>query len=112
LSSSLHLSLDEPFVIAAERVAEYTYTQRHYQQCIAVCHMALRADPGADDVTAWLLRAYAQKRSYVELEQTYHNYLHAAAVDLQSAESQQDLVVQTYKNLGRVRVVGGWATPI
>ncbi|HEU5102638.1 MAG TPA: bacterial transcriptional activator domain-containing protein [Roseiflexaceae bacterium] len=99
------------FVIAAERLAEYAYTQRRYQQCIAVCRRALRADPGADDVTAWLLRAYAQQKSYGELERTYHSYLRAAAVDLKSADSQQDLAVQTYKTLGRVHAVGIWAVP-
>ncbi len=47
------------FVIAAERVAEHAYAQAQYAQWIGACALALDADPAADEVVVWLLRAYA-----------------------------------------------------
>jgi DNA-binding SARP family transcriptional activator len=105
-SQERHDLLMNAFVIAAERLAECAYTQRRYRQCIALCRQALHVDPVADDVTAWRLRACARLGLYGELERVYRGYLRASAVDLQSAEAQQDIVIQTYQGLKRARAVG------
>jgi DNA-binding SARP family transcriptional activator len=91
------------FVIAAERLAEHAFEQRLYHQCIEICAPAIDADPAADDVVAWLLRAYAAAGQYADLEHAYRSYLHAAGLDAQSAAGQQDSVVQLYQSLGRAR---------
>ena len=56
------------FMIAAERIAEYTYSQRQYKQCIAICTAALDTDDAADEIIVWLMRAYAQEGRQAELE--------------------------------------------
>jgi DNA-binding SARP family transcriptional activator len=96
--------LTSSFVIAAERMADYTYGQGHYQQCIDVCSWAIDADPTADEMVIWLLRAYAQVELYAELEQTYRSYLRVSRLDAQSDAGRQDAVVQLYQALGRARV--------
>src|SRR4051812_32280058 len=66
--------LRSSFVIAAERVAEHAYEQGLYSQCIDTCALALDAEPGADEVVTWLLRAYAGAGLYAELEHAYRSY--------------------------------------
>jgi DNA-binding SARP family transcriptional activator len=105
-SQERHDLLMNMFVITAERLAEHAYGQRRYRQCIALCRQALCVDPAADDVTAWLLRACARVGLYDELERAYRGYLHAAMVEPESAELQQDIVAQTYQGLNRARAVG------
>jgi DNA-binding SARP family transcriptional activator len=105
-SQERHDMLMNAFVIAVERLAEYAYTMRRYQQCIGLCRQALRADPCADDVTAWLLRACTRMSMYTEVEQVYRSYLRAASVALQGSDAQQHLVGQKYMSLGRARAVG------
>jgi len=91
------------FVIAAERLAEHAYDQGQYSQCIDTCALALDAEPAADEMVTWLLRAYARAGLYAELEHGYRGYLHAAGLDAGSAAGQQDAVVQLYQSLGRAR---------
>jgi DNA-binding SARP family transcriptional activator len=95
--------LANSFMIAAERLAEHTCTRRQYKQCLSVCSIAIDADPTADEVVVWLLRAYAQAESYAELEHAYQSYLRAARLDAHSAEGQQDPVVRVYQSLGRAQ---------
>ncbi len=96
--------LRSSFVIAAERLAEHAYDQGLYRQCIDTCALALDAEPDADEVVTWMLRAYAGAGLYAELEHSYRSYLHAAQLDALSHTGQQDAVVQLYQSLGRVRV--------
>ena len=91
------------FVIAAERLAEYRFTQQQYNQCIDICILALDADPTADDLMVWLLRACAAVGLSAELEHAYRSYARAAGLDTRSTEGSHDLVVQTYLDLGRTR---------
>ena len=105
-SRERHDLLMNVFVITAERLAEYAYAQRRYRQCIALCRQALHVDPAADDVTAWLLRACARVGLYDELERAYRGYLHSSMANIESSESQQDIVVQAYQDLKRARAVG------
>jgi DNA-binding SARP family transcriptional activator len=69
------------FVIASERLAEYAFTQRQHRHCVALCRRALEADPTAEDVTGWLMRAYARLGLWVEYEQAYQHYLAAQPAD-------------------------------
>jgi hypothetical protein len=93
-------------VIAAERMAEYAYARQDYQKCVMVCGQALNIVENADDLVVWLLRAYSQLGMLGELEHAYHQYLRAAALDPRSPEGQQDAVVQAYRDLGRIHMVG------
>ncbi len=63
--------LANSFVIAAERLADHAYTSQQPQRCIEFCLRALDVDPTADDVTVWLLRAYAQQCMWAEIERTF-----------------------------------------
>jgi DNA-binding SARP family transcriptional activator len=94
------------FVIAAERVAENAYAQQDYQQCITICSQALDVEEDADDLVAWLLRAYGQLGMLGDMEYTYQHYLRTAAVDPYSFEGQQDMVVQAYQELNQIYVCG------
>jgi DNA-binding SARP family transcriptional activator len=94
------------FVIAAERLAEYAYSGAQYSQCLDMCALALDAEPTADEVVCWQLRAYAECGLYADLEHAYRGYLHAAGVDALSQAGQQDAVVQLYQSLGRSRARG------
>jgi DNA-binding SARP family transcriptional activator len=89
------------FVIAAERLAEHAYAGELYARCIDMCLLALDADPAADEIVAWLLRAYAGAEQYAELERAYRSYLHAAQLDALSDAGQQDQVVQLYQSIGQ-----------
>jgi len=92
------------FMIAAERMAEYTYDQRQYKQCIAICTAALDTDD-ADEIIVWLMRAYAQEGRQAELEQIYRRYARALQIDLDELADNQDPVVQVYQSLGKSRMV-------
>jgi DNA-binding SARP family transcriptional activator len=91
--------LTSNFVIAAERLAEHAYTNQQPQQCIEFCTRALEADPTADDVTVWLLRAFAQLGMRTDLERAFRRYLRHTGIDLQSQEALTDSVVRTYHSL-------------
>jgi DNA-binding SARP family transcriptional activator len=95
--------LSSSFVIAAERLAEHAYLQGRHRECIKVCTLALEADPRADDVVVWLLRAYAELGQHADLEQAYHGYLRAADLRPHTAAAQQDPVTQAYQGLRRER---------
>ena len=92
-------------MIAAERIAEYTYNQRQYKQCIAICTAALDADDAADEIIVWLMRAYAQEGRQAELEQIYRRYARALRIDLEDLADHHDPVVQAYQSLGKSRMV-------
>lgn len=102
-SRSRRNHLRSSFVIAAERLAEHAYAQGQYSQCIDMCALALDAEPDADEVVAWLLRAYAEAGLHADLEHAYRSYLHAAGLDADGAAGQSDIVVQLYQSLGRAR---------
>ena len=93
------------FMIAGERIAEYTYGQRQYKQCIAVCTTALDTDDSADEIIVWLMRAYAQEGRQAELEHVYRRYARAVRIDLEALVDHQDPVVQVYQSLGRSRMM-------
>jgi DNA-binding SARP family transcriptional activator len=93
------------FMTAAERIAEYTYGQRQYKQCIAICTAALDSDDAAAKIIVWLMRAYAQEGRQAELEQVYRRYARALRIDLEELVEHQDPVVQVYQGLGKSRMV-------
>src|SRR6476620_844939 len=86
------------FMIAAERIAEYTYCQRQYKQCIAICTAALDNDTAAEEIIVWLMRAYAQEGRQAELEQVYRRYARALRIDLEDLADPHDPVVQAYQS--------------
>ncbi len=86
------------YVIATERLAEYEYQRRHYQRCIALCREALEADPTAEDVTCWAMRAYARLGLRTELDRTYQRYQAIMALNPYTSE-EQDAVEQLYCEL-------------
>jgi DNA-binding SARP family transcriptional activator len=92
------------FMIASERMAEHAYISGKYRQCEDICTQALDADPTADDVLCWLLRALAQAGRYGELERAYRAYLHALEVN-QAGDGASDQAAPTYRELtvGRTR---------
>jgi DNA-binding SARP family transcriptional activator len=98
--------LSNSFAIAAERMAEYAYTQQDYQKCVMICSQALNIEENADDLVVWLLRAYSQLGMLGDLEHAYHQYLRTAALDPRGPEGQQDAVVQAYQALSRILAVG------
>ncbi len=87
------------FLLAAERLAEHSFEQGGYRQCLDHCRRALVVDPAADDVTVWLLRAYVQLGLWVDAERAYQAYLAAAAVDPRG--EPEDAVVEAYAELAR-----------
>jgi DNA-binding SARP family transcriptional activator len=93
------------FMIAAERLAEYTYSQRQYKQCITICTTALDTDDSADEIIVWLMRAYAQESRHAELEHIYRRYARALRIDLNDLSDRKDPVVQVYQTLGKTRAV-------
>jgi DNA-binding SARP family transcriptional activator len=93
------------FMIAAERSAEFSFSQRKYKQCIAICTAALDTDEAADEIIVWLMRAYAQEGRQAEIEQLYRRYARALRIDLDDLVDHQDPVVLVYQGLGRTRMV-------
>jgi DNA-binding SARP family transcriptional activator len=93
------------FMIAAERLAEHTFAQRQYKQCINICMAALDADESADEIVTCLIRAYAQEERYADLEQAYRRYARALRLDLEDLADRQDPVVQAYQSLRRTRIM-------
>jgi two-component SAPR family response regulator len=91
--------LTSSFVIAAERLAEHAYISQQPQQCIDFCMRALEADPTADDVMVWLLRAFAQLRMWTDLDRIFRRYLRHAGIELESQEALSDPVVHEYQVL-------------
>ncbi|MGQ9926471.1 MAG: AfsR/SARP family transcriptional regulator [Chloroflexaceae bacterium] len=91
------------FLNLVERLAEHAFNQRRYHQCVHLCDLALTEDPAADDLTIWLLRAYAGLGHYADLEHAFQHYLRAARVD---PHADNDLVVQVYARLRQERMVG------
>lgn len=92
------------FVLAAERCAEQLYSAQQYHECLAVCTPALEADPRADEVVVWLLRACAALGLHADLEHAYRGYLRAAQLGT-GVDERDDPVAQTYHALARQ--VGG-----
>jgi DNA-binding SARP family transcriptional activator len=95
--------LTSAFVSASERLAEHFYGRGQYRQCLHMCAAALDADEVADDIIVWQLRAYAQEGLYANLEQVYRRYARAMAIEPQGIEAEQDMVVQTYRQLSSAR---------
>ncbi len=87
------------FLLAAECLAEHNYACARYDECASICSQIFDGDESADEVVAWLLRAYSQLGQGALLEHTYRRYLQANAVDEQSPEGQHDVVVWTYLQL-------------
>lgn len=87
------------FLIAAECVAEHSFGQGRFAECAAICARVFDSDESADEVVAWLLRAYRQLGQQGLLEQTYRRYLLANGIDEQSAAGRRDVVVWTYEEL-------------
>lgn len=92
-------------IIAAERLAEAAYERGDFRRCVLICLQALGADPTADDIVIWMLRAYARLGHYGELEFAYRSYLQAAGIAPGEAATHQDAVLQTYEELVRARSV-------
>jgi two-component SAPR family response regulator len=82
------------YLIAAERLAEHSFAQGSYRQCIDHCRKALAVDPAADDLCVWLLQAYAHLGLSVDAERAYKAYLAAASVD--PVREPNDAVVAAY----------------
>ena len=93
------------FMIAAERSAEFSFNQRQYKQCIAICTAALDTDESADEIIVWLMRAYSQEGRQAELEHVYRRYAKALRIDAGELVGYQDPVVQAYQHLDRSRIV-------
>jgi DNA-binding SARP family transcriptional activator len=87
-----------------ERLVEQNFIEERYYECVRLCTLAINEDAAADDLSAWLLRAYARLGHFAELEHAYRHYLRAAQVEPTTA---RDLVVRTYGELRRERAVGG-----
>jgi DNA-binding SARP family transcriptional activator len=92
--------LTNSFIIAVERLAEHAYINAEYYQCVSLCEQVLDADQNIDDVTTWMMRSYSRLGRFTELEHVYRRYLLATTLDPNSIEGQQDLVVQTYLEIG------------
>lgn len=91
------------FLNVVERLAEHACSERRYHECARLCDLALSEDPAADDLTVWLLRAYAGLGHYAELEHAFQHYLRAARID---SRASNDPVVRVYTQLRRERAVG------
>lgn len=91
--------LANAFVFACERLAEHSYNIHDDDECLYFCTMALDTNPGADDITAWMLRAYARRRQPVEVEHAFRRYVRTAAVDVHSSDARTDVVVQAYREI-------------
>ena len=87
------------FVIAAERQAEHLFQQREFEQCARICAQALDADPRADDVAVWQLRAFAARGQHADLELAFRSYARASRIDTRGALDESDPVVRTYHEL-------------
>jgi two-component SAPR family response regulator len=85
------------YLIAAERMAEYSYEHRRYHQCIAVCRQALAMEATAEEVYPWLFRAYAKLGCRADAARAYRRYLHATNLDPHSTEAKHDQVWQQYR---------------
>lgn len=90
-------------VIAAERLAEHAFARAEYRRCALICLQALTADPAADDIVSWLIRAYAQLGHYGELEYVYRSYLREAGLNSVDLLESQDIVLRTYAEVIRSR---------
>lgn len=86
--------LANAYMLALERLAEHSYAQGNYRQCLAHCRRALGVDPAADDLVSWLLRAYEQLGLPVDADHVYLQYLEAAGVD--PLREPEDAVVRAY----------------
>ncbi|MFV9505941.1 MAG: BTAD domain-containing putative transcriptional regulator [Oscillochloridaceae bacterium umkhey_bin13] len=84
------------YVIAAERLAQHAYEHRSDRQCLNICRQALVLDPTDDDLTIWILRAYARQGLWVDMELAFQNYLAVAEVDPTSVDNP---VCQVYASL-------------
>jgi DNA-binding SARP family transcriptional activator len=93
------------FVNASERLAAAAYERGDDRRCVQICLQALDAEPAADDLITWALRAYARLGLYGESETVYRSYLRAAGINPEDADADQDPVVETYIQLTRTRAV-------
>lgn len=94
------------FINAVERLAEEAFEHGRYHQCAALCVEAIETDPASDEVTVWLLRAYASMGYRAELEQAYRRYLRVARVDPESSADHQDMVIRAYQKVMGARALG------
>jgi DNA-binding SARP family transcriptional activator len=96
--------LNSYYLIAAERLAEEAYERADYRRCLLVCMQALAAEPAADDIVTWMLRAYAQLGHFGELEYAFRSYVQAVGLD-PAGDDGQDVVLKTYREVVRARAV-------
>lgn len=91
------------FFIATERLAEHLFAQQQYEECTRRCLLAVDEDAAADEITAWLLRAYGRLGHTAELEHAFKRYMRAAGFTASPWETPDDMVALTYQQLGRQR---------
>jgi DNA-binding SARP family transcriptional activator len=87
------------FINGCERLAEHAFAHGRYRECLELCRQALDVDIASDEVTVWLLRAYAALGRSAELERAYATYLRTAHLAPLGAEVNDDPVVAAYKLL-------------
>lgn len=93
------------YVLAAERLAEDAYERGDDRRCVQLCLQVLDAEPAADDLVTWLLRAYARLGRHAELEFVYQSYLRVTGIKPADPQSEADPVVQAYAAVTRSRAV-------
>lgn len=87
------------YVIAAERLAEHTFAQQRYRECVAICQRAIEIDETAEEISTWLLRAYDRLNLRHEIGHAYRSYLRAATITPHGDEGRHNPVVRTYQEL-------------
>lgn len=97
--------LSSLYVLAAERLAAEAYERGDNRYCVLVCLQALEAEPAADDLITWMLRAYARLGRYRELEQAYRDYLRVTGLKQDDPHVYKDSVINTYFDLTRSRTI-------
>ncbi|MBC8078385.1 MAG: hypothetical protein H7Y32_20065, partial [Chloroflexales bacterium] len=88
------------------RLAEHAFDAERYHQCVELCQQALDANMAADQVTLWLLRAYAALGRTAEFTHAYAAYLRAVHRAPFDANGRNDPVVAEYELLAKARAVG------
>jgi DNA-binding SARP family transcriptional activator len=89
------------FINSCERMAELAFNSGRYRDCVELCRQALDADMTADEVTVWLLRAYAALGRNAELEWAYAAYLRTNQLAHLNREGSDDPVMTEYQLLAR-----------
>lgn len=93
------------YINGCVRLAEHAFRGGRYRQCLELCQQALDADMAADQVTVWLLRAYAALGRTAELTHAYAAYLRAVRRAPFDINDRNDPVVAEYELLAEARAV-------